>query len=182
MVRAILRPALEVQHQKHEQLLVPATEAFLSFVRSDALRPAYLLAGDGSMTRATLTSNLLIADNLALDVVAAKSWSKREFYLPSKYGKAELVWAQRGGLRLSIASTYIGRRKDDYFEFLHDLYDGQQVLQPAWWVDGGIEWRSPHRRFEARLHVYNILGRAIDVYNFYPRFGRTAIATVSARF
>jgi outer membrane receptor protein involved in Fe transport len=151
-------------------------------VRSDALRPAYLLAGEGSMTRATLTSNLLIADNLALDAVAAKSWSKHEFYLPSNYGKAELVWARRGGLRLSIATTYIGRRKDDYFEFLSDLYDGHQMLQSAWWMDGGIEWRSPHRRFEARLHVYNILGHAIDVYNFYPRFGRTAIATVSARF
>ena len=173
--------SVEAQHQKHEQLLVPALGAFLSFVHSDLERPAYLFAGDGSMTRVTFTSNVLLTDSLALDAVAARSSSKHEFYLPRNYGKAELVWSSRSGLRAAVATTYVGSRRDEYFEASADD-DGARMLDPAWWLDGSIEWRSPHRRFEAGLHVYNIFGRTIDVYNRYPRFGRTAVATVSARF
>ena len=84
--------AFEAQHQDHEQLLVPATGAFLSFVHQDVLHPAYLFAGDGSMTRLTFTSNLLLRDDLAIKAVAARSWSRHEYYLPSNYGKAELAW------------------------------------------------------------------------------------------
>jgi hypothetical protein len=173
--------AIEAQHQKQEQLLVPALGAFLSFVHSDLERPAFLFAGDGSMTRVTFTTNVLLTDNLALDAVAARASPRREYYLPKSYGKAELVWSSRSGLRASLASTYIGSRRDEYFEAAAGE-DGVRLLDSDWWLDGSLEWRSPHRRIEAGLHVYNIFGRTIDVYNRYPRFGRTAVATVSARF
>ncbi len=174
--------SLELQHQKHQQLLVPAVNAALSFVHSDRLRPAYLFAGDGSMTRLTLTSNLLLADNLALDVAAAKSWSEHEYLSASNYAKAELVWSIWRGFRGSLASTYIGRRKDEYFEAVASESDVHNILgRLGGWMaaSNGVH---PIAGSKSAIHVYNIFGRAIDVYNFYPRFGRTAVATVSARF
>ena len=133
------------------------------------------------MTRLTFTSNLLLRDDLAIKAVAARSWSRHEYYLPSNYGKAELAWTSREGVRLSLATTYLGRRKDEYLTSLSDG-DAEELLGAAWWLEGGLQWTSPHRRIEAGVHVYNILGHTVDVYNFYPRFGRTAVATVTTRF
>ena len=164
----------EVQSQDHEELLAPATDAFLSKVRSSPylIEPQYVLVGQGRATRASLTTNWLITRNLALDSTAAFADSDNQYFLPRYYGRSQLVWNAPDGFKASIAGTYIGRRRDEV------LLAGRR-LKSSTLVDASLRWRSPTRRIEAGISLYNAFDDRVDVYNAFPRYGRAAVVSLA---
>jgi hypothetical protein len=164
----------EVQHQKHDELLAPATDAFLSKVRSSPylIEPQYVLVGQGRSTRASLTTNWLITGNLALDSTAAFASSHDDNYLPRYYGRSQLVWNAPHGLRATLAATYIGKRSDEV------LYAGRR-LKSSKLLDAGLRWWSPSRRIEAGVNLYNAFDDRVEVYNAFPRYGRAAVVSLA---
>lgn len=94
-------------------------------------------------------------------------------YVPERFARLGLTFVHPSRLRFTLAQNFIGERSGNYYN---------DRLESFWTTDAAITWETPDRRFQVGLTALNLFDQRYDFGFDIPAPGRTAAATVKARF